>query len=116
MPEQKELPVTPIFINPKNTMKNIKSRELSADEIEIANARYLYDEGIKKKGIVDSMIDRDYSFAKSYIKEVEKKYGLTDSYAKSQTQLHKQAKRYLKDHPNSKLTYSEVIAMLDERE
>ena len=103
-----------IFINPKNTMKNVKSRELTADEVEIANARYLYDEGLKKKGIVDSMIDRDYAFAKKYIKEVEKKQGITDSYAKSQTQLHKEAKAYLKNHPNSKLTYSEVIAMLDE--
>lgn len=104
-----------IFINPKNTMKNVKSRELTFDEIEIANARYLYDEGIKNKGIVDSMINRDYSFAKSYIKEVEKKYGMSDSYAKSQTKLHKQVKAYLKDHPNSKMTYSEVMAMLDEQ-
>ncbi|WP_405309017.1 hypothetical protein [Methanobrevibacter sp.] len=102
-----------IFINPKNTMKNVKHRELTADEIEIANARYLYDEGIKKKGVKD-IIDRDYSFAKKYIKEVEKKQGITDSYAKNQTRMHKLAKQYLKDHPNSKMTYSEVMAMLDE--
>ena len=103
-----------IFINPKKTMKNVKSRELTEDEVEIANARYLYDEGLKKKGIRD-IIDRDYSFAKKYIKEVEKKQGVTDPYSKSQTKLHKQAKEYLKQHPNSKMTYSEVIVMLEEK-
>lgn len=65
-----------IFINPNKTLKNVKSRELTSDEIELANARYMYDEAVKNKGIIDSLIYREYANAKRELKRVEKKQGL----------------------------------------
>jgi hypothetical protein len=65
-----------IFINPKNTLKNVQSRKLKVSEIEIANARYEYDEALKKKGVWDSLTNREYAKAKSQLKRVKKKYGI----------------------------------------
>lgn len=62
-----------IFINPKKTMKNVKSRELNTDEVELANARYEYDEAVKQKGIIDTLFYGQYREAKRNLKRVEKK-------------------------------------------
>ena len=65
-----------IFINPKSTLKNVKARELTADEIELANARYQYDEAVKNRGIVDELFYGNYRTAKRNLKRVEKKQGI----------------------------------------
>lgn len=62
-----------IFINPKKTLKNVKSKELTLDEIEIANARYEYSEATKEKGIIDTLFYGEYRRTKKQLKEVEKK-------------------------------------------
>lgn len=62
-----------IFINPKNTLKNVKSRQLNYGEIELAKARYEYDEALKNKGIVDTLLYGQYKTAKKELKRVEKK-------------------------------------------
>lgn len=61
-----------IFINSKNSLHNKKSVSLTSDEIELANARYNYDEASKHK---ITHLD-DYVDAKRYLKKVEKKQGL----------------------------------------
>lgn len=71
-----------IFINPKKTLKNVESRQLNIDEIEIAAARYRYDEARKNRGLVDTLLYQEYSNAKENMKRVENKYGITDSYIK----------------------------------
>ena len=71
-----------IFINPKNTLKNVKSRELTFDEIEIANARYQYDEAYKKRGIIDSITYREYANAKKQLKKVEERQGIKNTYVR----------------------------------
>lgn len=72
-----------IFINPKKTLKNVESRQLNIDEIEIAAARYRYDEARKNRGLVDTLLYQEYSNAKKNMKRVENKYGITDSYIKN---------------------------------
>lgn len=68
-----------IFINPKKTLKEVESRELTVKEIEIANARYQYDEALKEKGIVDTMLYGQYREAKKNLKRVNKKYKLNQN-------------------------------------
>lgn len=65
-----------IFINPKSTLKTLKTRELDMTDIEIANARYRYDEALKDKGIVDTLFIGDYRDAKKNLRNVEKKYNM----------------------------------------
>lgn len=65
-----------IFINPKNTLKNVKSRQLTMDDIEIASARYEYDEALKKRGVVDTVFYGEYRTAKKNLQRIEKKHGL----------------------------------------
>ena len=65
-----------IFINPKKTLKNIESRKLTIDEIELADARYAYDEAVKERGIMDTLVYGQYREAKKNLKKVEKKQGL----------------------------------------
>lgn len=61
-----------IFINSKNSLSNKKSVSLTTNEIELATARYNYDEASKHK---ITHLD-DYVDAKRYLKKVEKKQGL----------------------------------------
>jgi hypothetical protein len=105
-----------IFLNPKKTMKNVKSRELTIDEIEIAAARYQYDEACKTRGIVDSLIFKDYKYSKQYLKEIEKKQGIEESYMKTRSEMNSRIKSYKKEHPNTKLTNSEIETMLQAEE
>lgn len=65
-----------IFINPKNTLKNVSSRKLTMDEIELADARYTYDEAVKQRGVIDSLIYGNYREAKRNLKKVERKQGV----------------------------------------
>lgn len=65
-----------IFINSKGTLKNVESRKLTFDEIEIASARYEYDEAVKKRGVVDSLVYGEYRTAKKNLRRIEKKHGL----------------------------------------
>lgn len=65
-----------IFLNPKKTLKNVESRELTLKEIEIANARYEYSEGLKVKGPIDTIFYGQHRDAKKNLKRVEKKYNL----------------------------------------
>ena len=65
-----------IFINPKSTLKTLKTRELDMTDIEIANARYRYDEALKDKGIVDTLFVGEYRDAKKNLRKVEKKYNM----------------------------------------
>ena len=65
-----------IFINPKNSLKNVKSRELTMDEIELASARYSYDEAVKQRGVVDTLFYGEYRAAKKNLEKVEKKQGI----------------------------------------
>lgn len=67
-----------IFINPKNTLKNVESRKLTADEIELASARYRYDEALKNRGIIDTITFNEYGAAKKNLKRVEKKHGINN--------------------------------------
>lgn len=71
-----------IFINPKNTLKNVKSRELTADEIELANARYEYDVAYKRRGIVDSLTTQEYKYAKKHLEYVEKKQNIKNTHVR----------------------------------
>ena len=65
-----------IFINPKQTLKNVESRELTFDEIKLANARYHYDLAVKNRTFVNDIIYQDYKIAKKELKRIEKKQGL----------------------------------------
>lgn len=65
-----------IFINPKNTLKNVNSRKLTIDEIELANARYEYDEAVKERGIYDTLFVGNYRNAKKHLQKVEKKQNI----------------------------------------
>ena len=69
-----------IFIKPNQSMKNIKSRELSMDEIELASARYNYDVARKKKGIVDTLTTNQYGQAKKELQRVEEKQQIKNTY------------------------------------
>ena len=62
-----------IFINPKDTIKNIKSRQLNTDEIELANARYEYDDAKKNHMFIEKIIpDSNYNTTKRNLKRIEK--------------------------------------------
>ena len=63
-----------ILINPKQTLKNVKSVELSMREIELANAKYLHQSYLKDKGISKLLNYNDYKENKKHIKKLEKKY------------------------------------------
>lgn len=66
-----------IFINPKNTLKNVKSRQLTIEEVELSNARYEYDEAIKNSNTISKIIpDSEYNTARRNLKSVEKKQGI----------------------------------------
>ncbi len=69
-----------IFIKPNQSMKNVKSRELGMDEIELASARYNYDVARKKKGIVDKLTTNQYGQAKKELQRVEQKQQIKDTY------------------------------------
>ena len=69
-----------IFIKPNQSMKNIKSRELTMDEIELASARYNYDVARKKKGIVDTLTTNQYGQAKKELQRVEEKQQIKNTY------------------------------------
>lgn len=64
-----------ILINPKNTVKNIKSRELTVAEIELASARYDFDKASKNRSLIDTLVFGEYAEAKKNLKKAEKKYG-----------------------------------------
>ena len=49
---------------------------MTFDEIEIASARYEYDEAVKKRGVFDSLTNGEYRTAKKKLRAVEKKYDL----------------------------------------
>lgn len=63
-----------IFINAKSDLTNVKHRQLNADEIELANARYNYDQAKENRTLANDLIYGDYHKAKSELKRVEKKY------------------------------------------
>ena len=66
-----------IFINPKKTLKNVESRKLTYDEMELASARYRYDEAYKNKGVIPLTYAYDeYRQAKKDLAKIEKKQGL----------------------------------------
>lgn len=65
-----------IFINPKRTMKNTQSRALTADEIELANARYEYDEAVRNRSFYDDITAGTYRNAKKNLRRVEKRQGI----------------------------------------
>ena len=65
-----------IFINPKRTMKNVQSRALTADEIELANARYEYDEAVRNRSFYDDITTGTYRNAKKNLRRVEKRQGI----------------------------------------
>lgn len=66
-----------IFINPKNTLKNVKSRQLTVDEIQLANARYEYDEAVKGKMWIEKYIpDSRYNSARRTLRDIEKQQGI----------------------------------------
>lgn len=65
-----------IFINPKQTLKNAKSRALTPDEIELADARYQYDEAVRNRNIYDDIVVGTYRAAKKNLKRVEKRQGI----------------------------------------
>lgn len=63
-----------IFINPPKNLKNVKSSELTYDDVELALARYNYDEARKNKKSVYSILSGEYRTAKKELKRVESKY------------------------------------------
>lgn len=66
-----------IFINPKDTIKNVKSRQLNTDEIELANARYEYDDAVKNHVLIEKIIpDSNYNTTKRNLKRIEKQQGI----------------------------------------
>lgn len=66
-----------IFINPKNTIKNIKSRQLNTNEIELANARYEYDDAVKNHSFIEKIIpDSNYNTTKKNLERIEKQQGI----------------------------------------
>lgn len=69
-----------IFINPKKTLKNVESRELTVDEVELAAARYSYDEAYKKKGLLDTITYNEYGQAKKHLQKVEQQQGIKNTY------------------------------------
>jgi hypothetical protein len=103
-----------IFINAKSTMKNVKHRELTIAEMEIAKARYEYDKARR----FDDPLQRAASTksAKRDLKTAEKNSGVKkqDSYIKRRAKLDKMVKEYIRKHPNTKLTQSEIEEMLQE--
>ena len=103
-----------IFINAKSTMKNVKNRELTIAEMEIAKARYEYDKARR----FDDPLQRAVSTksAKRDLKTAEKNSGVKkrDSYIKRRAKLDKMIKEYIRKHPNTKLTQSEIEEMLQE--
>lgn len=67
-----------IFINPKSNMSIKKSVPLTDSEIELATARYNYDQAVKNRKGFNNIVnfDMDYQSAKKHLKKVEKKQGL----------------------------------------
>ena len=67
-----------IFINPKSSMSVRKSVPLTDPEIELATARYRYDQAVKNRKSFSNIVnfDSDYQSAKKYLKQVEKKQGI----------------------------------------
>ena len=65
-----------IFINPKKTLKNVESRKLTVDEIELADARYAYDEALRdyrKNGVSAYGM---YKATKRDVERIEKRQGI----------------------------------------
>lgn len=62
-----------IFIKPNKTLKNVKSTALSESEIDLALARYDYEEALKNNRIVDTLFLRETAKAKKNLKRVEKR-------------------------------------------
>lgn len=65
-----------VFINPKKSLKNVESRKLTINEIELADARYAYDEAVKERGVMDALVYGNYRAAKKNLKRVEKEQGI----------------------------------------
>ena len=67
-----------IFINPKSSMSVKKSVPLTNSEIELATARYNYDQAVRNRKSFDNIVnlDSNYRSAKKYLKQVEKKQGI----------------------------------------
>lgn len=101
-----------IFINAKSTMKNVNHRELTITEMEIAKARYEYDKARR----FDDPLQRAVSTksAKRNLKVAEKNSSVNkrDSYIKRRAKLDKMVKEYIRKHPNTNLTQSEIEEML----
>ena len=66
-----------IFIHPKGNLKLKSSKPLTSGEIELANARYQYNQALKERKSFNNIVNADqpYRSAKKYLKETEKKYG-----------------------------------------
>ena len=65
-----------IFIKPNTTLKNVKSRELTMDEIELANARYQYEEASRNRLSFDNLAYGTYRSTKRHLRKVEKRQGI----------------------------------------
>lgn len=64
-----------IFINPPKNLKNVKSSELTYDDVSLALARYNYDEACRnKRKLLSSVLTGEYSMAKKELKRAEKAY------------------------------------------
>ena len=110
-----------IFFNAKSTMKNVSQKELTLGDIELAKARYEYDEARRLSPIwrtIDNMTYRQHSNAKTNLKAAERRNDVKkqDSYVKQRAELDRKIKEYRKEHPNTKLTNSEIETMLQAEE
>ena len=110
-----------IFFNAKSTMKNVSQKELTFGDIELAKARYEYDEARRLSPIwrtIDNMTYRQHSNAKTNLKAAERRNDVKkqDSYVKQRAELDRKIKEYRKEHPNTKLTNSEIETMLQVEE
>ena len=64
-----------IFINPPKNLKNVKSSEMTYDDVSLALARYNYEEARRnKRKILSSVLTGEYSMAKKELKRAERKY------------------------------------------
>lgn len=67
-----------IFINPKSSMTVKKSVPMTDPEIELALARYNYDQAVINRKSFHNVVnlDADYQFAKKQLRNVERRQGL----------------------------------------
>lgn len=90
-----------IFLNPKNTLKNVKSEELSQLDIELYNARHNYDLVSRNTNKVERLLLSEYRDTKKELHKTECNYAIT---------------KYREKYPNTKLTDKEIYKMLNKDE